>query len=504
MDVSLITIVCLLLGLVFGAFAGWFAGSRPVAELRQRWLVRDGEARDLDARFLRTFADLEAARERAGQVDGLAGELATARGDREGLRAQLATLTANVANFDEQKRLLFEAQEALKQQFEAAGAKVLESAQAAFLKRAEDRFAQSETASAERLSTLLAPVGERLKSYELQVAQLEKQRVDAFGQLTGQIEGMRAGQEQVRVEAARLGNVLRNAPKTRGRWGEQQLKNVLEQCGLSEHTDYVTEHSVDTEDGRVRPDALVFLPGNKLLVIDAKVSLKDYYDACEATDDIERDAHLGRHVASIRNHIQTLGTKQYQGQFPNTPDYTIMFVPGENHLSAAIEHDERKTIIDDNGQRRTKDLWTLAFEKRILLVSPTNLVAIARTVSEVWRQDGLAKGAREIGKLASDLYESLAKTQEDLAKTGLHLGRAVNSFNDFAKTYDGNVLSRARRLTEKNVKINKREVSDEIPIVEAKPRYGDDRVESVDADAGEPLAVLLVSGSTEVEQEAAE
>lgn len=434
-------IFVLLGGVAVGLLLGWFFGSRPVLDLRERLSAKESENADLDGKLL---AVLE----------------------------ERATLVANAASFAEQRAGLIQAQDSLKREFEAAGAKILGKAQEALLERAQQRFSESEEKSAERLRSLLAPVDQRLKSYEEHVSALEAKRVDAFGQLSGLIESMRTGQEQVRTEAARLGNVLRNAPKTRGRWGEQQLRNVLEQCGLTEHTDFVTEHSVETDDGRIRPDALVFLPGNKLLVIDAKVSMNDYYDACEATDDEERDAFLDRHVSSIRNHIQTLGAKRYQSQFPNTPDYTIMFVPGENHLAAALEHDERKTKLDADGQRVTKDLWTLAFDRRVLLVSPTNLVAIARTVSEVWRQDGLAREAREIGRLGGELYERIAVAAEHLKRVGVGLGSAVNNYNKFVGSFERNVSPAVRRLRDMGVELGKREIED-VPLIEAAPRHSD-------------------------------
>ncbi|QSR18786.1 DNA recombination protein RmuC [Novosphingobium sp. KA1] len=499
MEIAVVAIVALVVGLG----AGWFFGSRPAADWRNRHETRDREARELDEKFRAAIRDLAAAGERASRADDLAetlertraehgqamelvrrghdeaqqrlrGELTQAldttrsehatlvdalRREQRELASELATLREKSANFDEQKRLLIEAQEALRKEFENAGAKVLAGAQEAFLNRAGARFEESEKASAERIRTLLAPVGERLKSYEEQVATLEKQRTDAFATLTGQLVELSAGQERVRSEAARLSNSLRNAPKARGRWGEQQLKNVLEQCGLAEHTDFVTEHSVETEDGRLRPDAIVRIPGNKQLVIDAKVSLNAYQDAFEAEDETLRAAFLDQHAASMRGHIQTLGNKSYQSQFENAPDYVLMFVPGEHFIAAALDHDS--------------SLWDYAFERRVLLASPTNLVAICRTIAQVWQQEGLAKEAREIGKLGSDLYDSLAKTQDDLGKVGVHLGRAVNSFNDFARTYEGNVMSRARRLTEKHIKIGKREISDEVAGVEAMPRYAE-------------------------------
>lgn len=452
-----------LVALVMGLALGWFFGSRPLADLRQRFLVRDGEARELDDKFRRAITELAAASERASRADALAGELAEVRADRDGIRSDLTTLKANAAHFDEQKRLLLEAQEALKKEFEAAGAKVLEGAQEAFLKRAQERFAVSEERSEEKIKALLAPVGERLKSYEEQVTALEAKRVDSFGQLTGLIEGMRVGQEQVRAEAARLGNSLRNAPKARGRWGEQQLRNVLEQCGLTEHTDFVTEHSIDTDEGRLRPDAIVRVPGNKLLVIDAKVSLNAYQDAYEAVDDDARALALVAHATSMRNHIQTLGAKSYQSQFEDAPDYVLMFVPGEHFVAAALEQDPR--------------LWDFAFERRVLLASPTNLVAIARTVAQVWRQDGLAREAREIGKMGGELYDRLAVAADHLKRVGAGLNGAVDHYNKFVGSFERNVLSAGRRLKEKHIEIGKREI-EEVPLVESRPRY-------LEADAAE-------------------
>ena len=505
MELAVAAIVALVIGLALG----WFLGSRPVVEWRRQAETREREAREqadahereyreLDAKYLRTFADLEAARERASRADALAETLdrtraehgeamdrlrgeSTALLDRtrtehgqqiEALRkeqreltAELATLREKSANFDEQKRLLIEAQEVLRKEFENAGAKVLEGAQEAFLRRAGARFEESEKANAERIRMLLNPVGERLKSYEEQVAALEAKRVDSFGQLTGLIQSMREGQEKVREEAQRLGNSLRNAPKARGRWGEQQLKNVLEQCGLSEHTDFVTEHSIETEDGRLRPDAIVNIPGQKKLVIDAKVSLNAYQEAFEAPDDAAREAALRQHVASMRNHVQTLGAKSYQSQFEDAPDYVVMFVPGEHFVAAALEQDP--------------ELWDFAFRNRVLLATPTNLVAIARTVAQVWRQDGLAREAREIGRMGGELYDRLAVVAEHMKRVGAGLETAVNNYNKFVGSFERNVLSSGRRLKEKHIEIGKREI-DDVPRIESAPRYGADALKDVE------------------------
>jgi DNA recombination protein RmuC len=429
-----LAVVIVIVALLAGLAAGWFLGSRPVADWKARHGERDQAAREHEGQFKQAIAEL-------GQA-----------------RIEIATLTANAENFDRQIAQLYQAREDLVAQFKAAGGEVLSKAQEEFLKRAEEKFGHSEKANKEAVAALLEPVNQRLKRYEDQVETLERQRVDAFGQLTGLIQSMREGQEAVRTAAQQLGNSLRNAPKARGRWGEQQLRNVLEQCGLAEHTDFVTEQSVDTDEGRLRPDAIVRIPGNKLLVIDAKVSLNAYQEAFEAAEDAERGRHLDLHAASMRTHIQTLGAKSYQSQFEEAPDYVLMFVPGEHFIAAALEHDPR--------------LWDFAFERRVLLASPTNLVAICRTVAQVWRQDGLAREAREIGRMGAELYDRLRIAADHLKGVGAGLDRAVRKYNDFVGSFERNVLSSGRRLSEKHIEIGKAEI-DEVPLVESSPRYAD-------------------------------
>ena len=469
-----------ILALLAGLGTGWLLAVRPVSDLRQRLEARDLEVRGLDERFRAAITELAAASERAGRVDGLAGELATVRAQHgeavealrrehelvlEGVRlrlaereAELATLREKTANFEEQKRLLLAAQDEMRKQFELAGAKVLEHAQKVMLERAQERFAHSEKANKDAVAALLAPVSERLKTYEEQVKTLETARVDAFGQLAGQIELLRSGQEEVRKEAARLGNSLRNAPKARGRWGEQQLRNVLEQCGLAEHTDFVTEHSIDTEDGRLRPDAIVRIPGQKILIIDAKVSLNAYQEAFAADTEEAREQFMSTHASAMRNHVQQLGAKSYQSQFDEAPDYVVMFVPGEHFVAAALEQDPK--------------LWDFAFERRVLLATPTNLVAIARTVAMVWRQDQIAREAVEIGKAGTELYERLRVASDHLKGVGVGLDRAVRKYNDFVGSFERNVLSAGRRLRDKGVSIGKSEI-EEVPVVESAPRYAE-------------------------------
>ncbi len=451
MDSTLITIFILLFGLACGGAAGWVLASRSVTELRTRLGESEGSAKDFDARFRQAVTEL---------------------GDAH---IKLATLEANATNFEEQKAGLLVAQESLKAEFQAAGAKILAQAQETLLARAQERFTQSEEKSAERLKSLLAPVDQRLKAYEEQVTTLEKQRVEGFSQLAGVIEEVRKGQEEVKREAARLGNSLTNAPKARGRWGERALQNVLEQCGLSQHTDFNLEHSLETDEGRLRPDAIVRIPGQKMLVIDAKVSLNHYQAAFEANDDETRKRNLDLHARAMRGHVQTLGAKSYQSQFDEAPDYVVMFVPGEHFVAAALESDP--------------DLWDFAFHNKVLLATPTNLVAIARTVAMVWQQDQLAREAIEIGKAGAELYDRLAVAADHLKGVGAGLDRAVRKYNDFVGSFERNVLTSGRRLKDKGIAIGKREI-EEVPVIDSLPRHSgsEDAALLLQGDAGEAAA----------------
>ncbi|QDH35516.1 DNA recombination protein RmuC [Porphyrobacter sp. YT40] len=466
MNDLVLPLAILLVGLALGLAAGWFFGARPLADLRARLAEAERAGNEREAEFKRAIAELGTARvevatlgERAARADALAQQLDAAREENARFRAERA-------GFDEQKRLLEESRANLLKEFENTGAAVLTRAQEAFLKRAEERLGHSEKASEEKLKALLSPVGEKLASYERQVADLEAKRTDAFGQLAGLIQSMREGQEQVRREAQRLGNSLTNAPKARGRWGERALQNLLEQCGLAQHTDFIMEHSIDTEDGRLRPDAIINVPGQKKLVIDSKVSLNAYQAAFEADDDAVRKQQMELHAKSMRNHVQTLGAKSYQSQFEEAPDYVIMFVPGEHFVTAALEADPT--------------LWDFAFERRVLLATPTNLVAIARTVAQVWRQDGLAKEAQEIGRMGGELYDRLATAADHLKRVGSGLESAVNNYNKFVGSFERNVLSSGRRLAEKGIEIGKREI-EEVPLVASAPRYNAEDVAALEA-----------------------
>ncbi len=403
--------------LVVGSLIGWLIGGRSASAFKVE--------RDLHlGNFKKAIVDLESAvRERDSAHVSVAG-LNAERQARE-------------QAFEERIVELRDAKEALSAQFSEIGGKILSDAQAAFLERAEARFKQSEETSGQGLKALLQPVHERLLRYEESVSKVEAERRDAFGLLTGQIEAMRSGTERVSSEAAKLVNALRNAPKARGRWGEQQLRNVLENCGLSEHADFQTEVSVEGSDGRLRPDVIIKIPGGRSLVIDAKVSLNAYQDAFDAVDDAGRSVSLAAHAAAMKAHVNTLGQKSYQDQFDDTPDYVIMFVPGEHFLTAALEQDQ--------------DLWEFAFAKRVLLATPTNLIAIARTVSAVWKQEKMAGQAREIAELGKELYARLSTMGGHVGRMGKNLDTAVSAYNSMVGSLESQVMSQAKRFEDLSI-----------------------------------------------------
>ncbi|MBX3562006.1 MAG: DNA recombination protein RmuC [Sphingomonas sp.] len=375
--------------------------------------------------------------------------------ERDAARQELSGLQADARNFDARMKELLEAKELLAAQFNEIGSKLLGEAQQQFLARAEERFGQAGEKSEEKLKALLQPVEATLKRYEDGLTKVEKERVGSYEALREAVTLLHAGHSQVRDETRNLVNALRSSPKARGRWGEQSLKNVLEQAGLSQFADFQTEVSVDTGDGRLRPDVIVRLPGGRKLIIDAKCSLNAFLDASEEIDEAVRAAHLRKHVGSIRNHAQQLGAKNYWEQFGDAADYVVMYIPGEHFLTAALEQDDA--------------LWDWAFERRVLLATPTNLVAIARTVASVWRQERLAEEAAEIARLGKELHSRLATMGGHVARMGRNLELATGAYNAFVGSLESQVMTQAKRFETLEVSSGAKEI-EALPVVEAAPR----------------------------------
>jgi DNA recombination protein RmuC len=395
------------------------------------------------------------AEERGKAADLLRMTLSEVTKERDEAMRDLSGLQADARNFEARMKEMIEAKEALTAQFHEVGAKLLSEAQKQFLERADARFNQASEKSDAQLKALLQPVEATLKRYEEGLTKVEKERVGSYEALREAVTLLHAGHSQVRDETARLVNALRSSPKARGRWGEQSLKNVLEQAGLSPFADFQTEVSVDTEDGRLRPDVIVRLPGGRKLIIDAKCSLNAFLDASEAADDVARATHLKAHAASIRNHAQQLGSKNYWEQFGDAADYVILYIPGEHFLTAALEQDDH--------------LWEWAFERRVLLATPTNLVAIARTVASVWRQEKLALEAAQIAKLGRELHARLATMGDHVRKLGRNLELANGAYNSFVGSLESQVMTQARRFETLEVSSGAKEI-EALPMVETAPR----------------------------------
>ena len=428
MDVGVIAFI--LVALLAGAAVGWLLGSREGVGARQ------------------TVENLRL------QLDAVVKERDDARANCDAASKELAALQADARNFEQRMKDLAESRDALIAQFRAVGDQLLEKAHKDFLEKAGERFSKADQQSEAKLKELLQPVEATLKRYEEGLQRVEKERVDHYAGLREAVELVRAGQGQVRDETRNLVNALRSSPKARGRWGEQSLRNVLTQAGLTEGVDFEMEVSVGTEEGRLRPDVVVNLPSDRKLVIDAKCSLNSYLDACEEVDEDKRDACFRAHVASMRTHVQQLGSKAYWAQFGDAADYVIMYIPGEHFLTAALDQDP--------------GLWEWAFERRVLLATPTNLVAIARTVATVWKQEKLAAEAGKIAELGRELHSRLATMAEHVASVGTNLGRATNAYNKMVGSLESQVMTQARRLEEHGAGSAK--ALESPPMVEASPR----------------------------------
>src|SRR3954471_13931806 len=417
MDAAVLGFV--IVALAIGAVIGWLIGGRASAGATQ------------------TVETLRL------QLDEVVKERDVNRGAVNELGALRAGHEEREKSFQQQIEALKEAKESLSAQFHEIANKLLGDARKTFLEQAGEKFTQA-----------VSPVETLLKTYQEKLQTIEKERVDHYAGLREAVELVRTGQGQERDETRHLVNALRASPKGRGRRGEQRLKNVLEQAGLTEHVDFQTEVSIDTGDGRLRPDVIVRLPGGRKLVIDAKCSLNAYLDACEEVDDEKREACFRAHVASMRNHAQQLGSKAYWAQFGDAADYVIMYIPGEHFLAAALEQDPT--------------LWDWAFERRVLLATPTNLVAIAKTVASIWRQERLAEAAQEIASLGKELHSRLATMNEHMTRVGRNLSTANSAYNQMVGSFESQVLTQAKRF--ETLGAGSAKSLDTPPMVEVAPR----------------------------------
>jgi DNA recombination protein RmuC len=511
MDPAILSIIAL----IIGAALGWFIASRPLADLRARLAAAEAAGAEGEARFTRAIAELGEARievaglkERASQADGLMSRLDAVQAERAQLAQRLAgaesaaaqmeqnldertqaakVLTAKFESLQDQFRevslelererservereramaarmddreqqftkemkRLQEAEEKLQAKFNEIGDKMLEGARTKFLEGAQTHLAALNKESLAELEKKVGPVGETLERYRLRVEELEKNRTEAYHQLQGVISEVKAGQREVIDGANRITTTLRGATKARGDWGELQLANLLESCGLYDKADFDFQLNVkDVEGNNLRPDAVIKIPGGRCLVVDVKNVFNTYQSANEAANEEERQALLKTHAREIRMHIDELSAKRYQDHVEGSADFVVMFVPGEHVLYAAL--------TQDSG------LLDYALKRQIVLSSPLNFMSIALTVSTVWRQAGVQADAQEIALLGKQLYDRLgvvaghlAALRKSLLSTNQHFDRLVGSF-------DTNLRRVGERFEELNVDTSAQELSEALPV----------------------------------------
>ena len=307
-----------------------------------------------------------------------------------------------------------------------------------FLKLVSERFGKHRVTADEELEkrkkeieTLVKPIGESLSKFEHRVGEIEKAREGAYGAITEQVKSLAEGQTNLRSETGRLVQALRQ-PKTRGRWGEYQLRNVLEMAGMTEHVDFVEEKTIEGEDGRLRPDVIVRLPGGKSVIVDAKTSLEAYLTAVETDDEDTREQLMADHARQVRDRVRTLASRDYWNALPETPDFVVMFIPGEAFFAAAIERDP--------------GLFETAVRRRVLICTPTTFVALVKAIAYGWQQEKLAESALEIAERGRDLYDRIKVFGGHMGDLGRSLRQAVDRYNQGIGSLEGRLLPAARRF----------------------------------------------------------
>ena len=309
--------------------------------------------------------------------------------------------------------------------------------------------------SQEAVARAVAPLHETLRRYEQRVAELEHDRIDAYAELREQVRSMGVVSGELRTETKQLVAALR-APQVRGRWGEHQLRRIVEAAGLLEHCDFAEQVTAATDDQRVRPDLVVKLHGGRTVVVDAKAPFEAYLAAMESRDERSRDAHLDQHALHLRRHVDQLSAKAYWSAFESAPDFVVLFLPADPFLDVALQHDP--TLMEH------------AFRRDVVLATPATLIAMLRTVAYSWRQEALARNAVAVHGLARELYGRLATLGDHVSKLGGSLAGAVTAYNKAVGSLESRVLVSARKLAEMGVSDHELPVPPQVELAPRQPQ----------------------------------